>query len=126
MKNLHTTLTTLALFILLASSGCESDSAPMSQDNKKVKAPTTSIENVQLSDTTQPDSVKLKEEPNSTKVKSPEKKDLKPKEMPIDDGSYENVMDDPNYIGTPCEMVNGECIRHNHSNNQILNELDDL
>ncbi len=23
-------------------------------------------------------------------------------------------MDDPDYIGTPCEFMNGECIRHNH------------
>lgn len=32
----------------------------------------------------------------------------------IDVNNYKSVRDDPDYIGTPCEYVDGECIRHNH------------
>lgn len=37
---------------------------------------------------------------------------------PIDVDFIRDPFDDPNYIGTPCDDVNGRCTRHNHHNDQ--------
>lgn len=41
----------------------------------------------------------------------------------LDVNKYINVGDDPDYIGTPCEIVNGECIRHDHDNQNQPDEF---
>lgn len=33
----------------------------------------------------------------------------------VDIKKQRDVRDDPGYIGTPCELIEGECIRHDHS-----------
>ena len=35
-------------------------------------------------------------------------------ELPIEKDYYESVWDDPDYVGTPCQYVDGECVRHQH------------
>lgn len=58
-------------------------------------------------------------EPKDTSV---EKKESKQESKAVniknalDVNKNRNVRDDPDYIGTPCEYLDGECIRHDHDN----------
>lgn len=38
-------------------------------------------------------------------------------EFPEEIKYFESEWDDPNYVGTPCEYLNGECVRHVHKQN---------
>lgn len=87
-----------------------------SSNNKEVK--TSNPE--QVVDTIDHDTTELVKKAPVKKDTSKEKKKRKTEnnsiniEEAVDVKKYRDERDDPNYIETPCEIVNGECIRHNH------------
>lgn len=96
-------------------------------NNKEVK--TSNPEKMDSPDTLNPEQVVDTIDHDTTELvkKAPVKKDTSKEkkkrktednsiniEEAVDVKKYRDERDDPNYIETPCEIVNGECIRHNH------------
>lgn len=114
----------LVLIVMLTQSSCN-PSAPTT--NKEVK--TSNPEKMDSTIALEPEPFIDSIAPDTTQVvkKAPEQKDTSTKnekskaednsiniEDALDVNKYKNVRDDPDYIGTPCEYIDGKCIRHDH------------
>lgn len=44
----------------------------------------------------------------------------------IDIDYYFDPFEDPDYIGTPCDDLNGKCTRHNHKDEQLMDRDRDI
>lgn len=125
-------LSFILLITILTLSSCE-DSNSTSQeietsniekvDSKVNSEPETIVDSIVQKDQ---DSIQIIEKTTEPKDTSVEKKESEHESKAIniedaqDVNKNRNVRDDPDYIGTPCEMVNGECIRHDHKNQEEL------
>lgn len=110
-------LLTLLISILLQTS-CENDTSKHQiKEIDPIIEKETSIDSInqEFKDSTLviPKTSESKDTSHKKKVSKQETKAINIEDAE-DVNKYRNVRDDPDYIGTPCKMVNGECIRHDH------------
>jgi hypothetical protein len=114
MKTFFYTLLTICI---LNSCNNQSQSLilPEKEQSKTILIDTNSIKSTLLKDTCLNDSTILIQKVKANHIEKPVKKVVtEPKVIPEEKLYYESVRDDPNYVGTPCRMINGECINHKH------------
>ena len=112
----------IILLLLIFLSNCESDSSSEVKANKEVqRAPELEKESDHMvnTDTAFLDTTSFKVIPAEPKKNSGTKTPNIPQKKPLIDDNFQNVMDDPNYIGTPCLIIDGKCVRHNHKTFEI-------
>lgn len=129
-------LSFILLIAILTQSGCESSN---SSNNEETSNSEKSDSTIALEPQPIVDSIDHKTTHDTTQIiqKAPEQKDTSVEkkkrnqdhkainiEDALDVNKYKSVRDDPDYIGTPCEIVNGECIRHNHKDESQPDEED--
>lgn len=135
MKNILS-LQFLLIIIILTHSSCENID-PTSQEietSNSEKAnitidlePKPIVDSIDQADQDSTQLIQKTPEPKDTFV---EKKINKQDENAIniedalDVNKYKSVRDHPDYIGTPCEIVNGECIRHDHKDQDQPDDFD--
>jgi len=125
------------LFILLITILTQSSCQNSNSSNKEVES--NNSEKIDTAITSKPgpivdsiaqDTVQVIQKTSEPKDTSVVKKESKHEtkainiEDALDVNKYRNVRDDPDYIGTPCEIVNGQCIRHDHGDQDQPDEFD--
>ncbi|MDX1651604.1 MAG: hypothetical protein R3277_03870 [Brumimicrobium sp.] len=127
----------ILLITLFTIAGCNSPNTTTKDaevnNPEKTDSPVP-LEPGQASDSKKDDTAQVVEEPTVKKKVStsvqPKEDTTEGKAISIDDAldvnKYKSVRDDPDYIGTPCKYVKGECIIHDHGNNgESPNNLED-
>lgn len=123
--------TFIALITILTLISCESNISK----NKDVETSipeeidsTVTLEAYPIIDTIEYDTEKVIEKSPVEKDTAAEKEKSNAEDNSIniedalDVNKYKSVRDDPDYIGTPCEYLDGKCIRHNHKKAEELPE----
>lgn len=118
----------ILLITILTQSSCENPNSTNQEiktsNTEKVDSTVNSepepiVDSIAQEDQDSTEVIEKAPEPKNTTVKKKESKQ-ESKAINIEDAldvnKHRNVRDDPDYIGTPCEVVNGECIRHDHDN----------
>ena len=109
-------------FSILIICSCQSNSNPTDKHNDQlISTPSIKVDsNANFnSDINIQDSIIPKEVNSEAKKKTGNSACIEVKKEPVIDNNFQNVMDDPNYVGTPCLIVDGKCIRHNHGDSEI-------
>lgn len=106
----------LIIVSLVSLSSCENNK-PLKETTENVEVETRAmeIEPTQEDNKIELDSiVEKREKPLQKESSSSSDTTVGVKELPVEKDYYESERDNPDYIGTPCEMLNGKCYRHNH------------
>lgn len=111
-------INTLILAACIAFVACQNDQVKKheAKGNPKISSPVpVEIETVQK-DTMQQDGNRIEKSSQQDSVKKVRKKLEEPLLIDVEVDKIYDPFEDPDYIGTPCDDINGRCTRHHHKN----------